>query len=480
MTTTQAARTQATGAEGGFQSLREEVTGRGLEVEGALPEWLAGDLVRVTPAELETGRTQLRHWFDGLAMLHKFSFADGRVTYANRALDSGDRRAAQAAAELKTRMFATDPCRSLFKRVTTTFSGQPTDNGNVNVARIAGRYIAMTETPIPIEFDRGTLATAGRLDLEGVPGGQLSTAHPHHDRGELVNFTAKLGRGASYRVYVAPDSGGPARIVASVSTREPAYMHSFALTERYAVLLDQPFVVNPLSLLTSNKPYIENYRWKPERGTRFLILDRHSGELSGIAETEALFCFHHVNAFERDGELVIDLCAYPDPGIIDALYLDRLRAGRFPTDPVELRRYRMDPSGGEARGERLVEHDFELPRIDYGRRNGKPYRVAWGVGSSEPASEHVWLDRIVRADVEAGTTTHWEQDGCFPGEPVFVAAPGSEAEDGGVLLSVVLDTHSQSSFLLVLDARTLEELARARAPHRIPFGFHGNHFGEES
>ena len=51
--------------------------------------------------------------------------------------------------------------------------------------------------------------------------------------------------------------------------------------------------------------------------------------------------------------------------------------------------------------------------------------------------------------------------------------PGVEDEDGGVILSVVLDAVAERSFLLVLDARTMEELARAEAPHHIPFGFHG-------
>ena len=46
-------------------------------------------------------------------------------------------------------------------------------------------------------------------------------------------------------------------------------------------------------------------------------------------------------------------------------------------------------------------------------------------------------------------------------------------EDAGVLLSVVLNAETERSFLLVLDAATLEELARAEAPHAIPFGFHG-------
>jgi Lignostilbene-alpha,beta-dioxygenase and related enzymes len=59
---------------------------------------------------------------------------------------------------------------------------------------------------------------------------------------------------------------------------------------------------------------------------------------------------------------------------------------------------------------------------------------------------------------------------------VFVPAPSGGAEDDGVLLSIVLDTAKERSFLLVLDAATLAQKARAEAPHAIPFHFHGNYF----
>ena len=69
----------------------------------------------------------------------------------------------------------------------------------------------------------------------------------------------------------------------------------------------------------------------------------------------------------------------------------------------------------------------------------------------------------------------WHEDGCYPGEPILVREPGNDAEDGGVVLSVVLDARAGRSFLLVLDAESLGELARAEAPHHIPFGFHGQY-----
>ncbi len=56
---------------------------------------------------------------------------------------------------------------------------------------------------------------------------------------------------------------------------------------------------------------------------------------------------------------------------------------------------------------------------------------------------------------------------------MFVAAPGATGEDEGVILSVVLDGTQGHSFLLVLDATSFTEMARAEVPHTIPFGFHG-------
>jgi carotenoid cleavage dioxygenase-like enzyme len=59
---------------------------------------------------------------------------------------------------------------------------------------------------------------------------------------------------------------------------------------------------------------------------------------------------------------------------------------------------------------------------------------------------------------------------------VFVAAPDAQQEGEGVLLSVVLDARRGTSYLLVIDATTLAEIARADCPHHIPFSFHGNYF----
>jgi carotenoid cleavage dioxygenase-like enzyme len=458
----------------GFADQTEELRVDALAVTGEVPPWLRGGLVRVTPAQMDFDKRSVSHWFDGMAMLNRFGFAgDGSVSYASRFLDTDARRAALASGGASIAGFATDPCRSLFQRVQSLFSPELTDNANVNLARLGDEYIAMTETPIPVRFDAETLATLGHD--EGAAGfGQITTAHPHHDldRNELVNFAAHLGRTSEYRIY-ARRSSTEGRVLATMGVREPSYMHSFAITPRYALLLENPLVVNPLRLAVGSKAFIHNYKWKPELGVRIHAFDRETGALHRTWTADPFFVFHTINAFEDGDDLVVDLCAHEDASIIELLELERLRSGAgHATLGARPLRLTLAAGSGIAEARELADVDLELPRIAYRTNNGLPYRYIYG-GSAGGAA---FLKRLVKIDVEDGSYAVWDEPNAWAGEPVFVPRPGGDAEDDGVVLSVVLDADAGSSFLLMLDAATFEEIARAQAPHHVPFGFHGQFF----
>jgi beta,beta-carotene 9',10'-dioxygenase len=72
----------------GFCTLDQETSLDDLPVRGTVPPWLTGTLVRPAPAQFEVGDQRYNHWFNGLAMLHKFVFTAGCVAYANRYLRS--------------------------------------------------------------------------------------------------------------------------------------------------------------------------------------------------------------------------------------------------------------------------------------------------------------------------------------------------------------------------------------------------------
>jgi beta,beta-carotene 9',10'-dioxygenase len=458
----------------GFADQTEEVRIDSVPVTGVVPEWLSGGLVRVTPAQMDFAQRSVSHWFDGMAMLNRFGFdGAGGVSYASKFLDTDARRRALATGGTSIAGFATDPCRSLFQRVQSVFSQETTDNANVNLSKLGDEYIAMTETPMAVAFDPETLATT-RADHEAARFGQVTTAHPHldGDTGEFINFSAHMGPRSQYKVY-ARQGTASSRVVASMPVKEPAYMHSFALTPRYALLLENPLVVNPIKLALGGRAFIHNYVWKPELGVRIHAFDRKTGALARTWVADPFFVFHTINAFEDGDDLVIDLCAHEDASIIELLELDRLRAGADHSDlaarPVRLT---LRASSGRAQSRELADVDLELPRINYRRFNGKPYRYAYG-GSASGAA---FLKRLVKIDVTDGSHVEWDEPQAWAGEPVFVPRPGGEAEDDGVVLSVVLDVAAGRSFLLVLDAASFTEIARAEAPHHIPFGFHGQFF----
>ncbi|MFZ0042245.1 MAG: carotenoid oxygenase family protein, partial [Solirubrobacteraceae bacterium] len=385
--------TFSTTARKGYESLDQEVDLDRLPVHGQLPSWLQGSLIRTGPAKWEVGERTMNHWFDGYAMLHRFGFADGHVSYANRFLETRAWREARDHGRIGYSEFATDPCRSLFERVTAMFSPQLSDNANVSLTKLGERFIAMTETPIPVQFDPETLAAAG------VPyraPGQLSTAHPHLDRatGGALNYAAKLGPRSSYRFFLMRPGSAEPDVIAKHAVSEPAYMHSFGMTERWLVLAEFPFVVNPLRLASSGRPYIENFRWKPELGTRFHLFDRQTGEHAGPFEAEPRFAFHHVNAYDEGEDVVVDICTLPDAGIVEDLYLRRLRAGK-PVTQAHLERFRISPGERRVRSQRLLDEPMELPRTNYSRCNGRPYRYVWGVGIQSG-----WFDRIVKGDLD--------------------------------------------------------------------------------
>ena len=49
----------------------------------------------------------------------------------------------------------------------------------------------------------------------------------------------------------------------------------------------------------------------------------------------------------------------------------------------------------------------------------------------------------------------------------------STYEDDGVILSVVYDKSNKESFLVIIDAHSMKELARAKMSQALPIGFHG-------
>ena len=116
---------------------------------------------------------------------------------------------------------------------------------------------------------------------------------------------------------------------------------------------------------------------------------------------------------------MVDLVAFPDSAVIDQLYLDRLRSAEPVAATGKLTRFRIG-FRADVSDERLSETTIELPRINYQSRAGRRYRYVYGVGNEVQGD---FIDNLVKLDLENNTTYSRYEEGCYPGEPVFVSGP---------------------------------------------------------
>jgi carotenoid cleavage dioxygenase len=65
----------------------------------------------------------------------------------------------------------------------------------------------------------------------------------------------------------------------------------------------------------------------------------------------------------------------------------------------------------------------------------------------------------------------------FGGEALFIPKAEAKEEDDGYLVDLLMsDTKAE---FLILDAKTMKELARLHLPQRVPFGVHGCWLNED-
>lgn len=464
--------------------VEREETEKSLQVEGKFPDWLEGVLVRNSSIPIYQEGKQISHEFDGLAMLHGFAFNRGEVFYTNRFLKSQQHDAVVNKGVTQYHGFASQP--SFWQRVQDFFisSDQWVANASVNVFKYGNDYVALTEVPLPARFDLKTLDTLGSFIFQDhLPKSQCwESAHPHFDPSshEIVNFLIEFGQQSYYVIYRMKEGSSFREVIAKVPVDMPAYMHSFAMTEHYIILTEFPLIVNPIDLLIKNKPFIHNFVWMPERGTRFIVIERSSGKIMTQMSTDPFFSFHHANAYEVDNgnKVIVDLVAFPDISLMPSLFPQASSLGASESNwQRRLMRYQLLLDKHEILPEVLLEKNVEFPRFN-DQFDGKSYRYLYMTISEDSIDGKKERSGICKFDLLTREFKTWNQAGYDAVEPVFVSFPNGQNEDEGIVLTVIYDEEKKHSFLLALDGPSLNEIARAELPWHIPGSFHGQYFCE--
>ncbi|XP_067003223.2 beta,beta-carotene 15,15'-dioxygenase [Anabrus simplex] len=504
-----------------FRTTEEQITAIDAVVtNGQIPAWLQGSFIRLGPGIFDFDDFVMNHWFDGYAVVYKFDISNGKVKFCKRFLQSDAYKKAMATGRPVFTEYGTkaynDPEKNLFSRIVSTLIPDLTDNDAINLFTYEDALYAATETYNIRRIDINNLETCEKVDLNKLVGIHLSSPHSYQDKdGNCYTIGTSFTTGGKYHVVKLPPAGsGKAEDgirKASILTDIPSswssgvsYYHSFGMSEKYIVFIEQPLILNLVKLLSiqvKGRSLRECMDWHPEECNRFIVVDKKTGKIVPLKyrSKKPFFVFHHINTYEEDDQLVVDVIAMDSPDIVDQLFLEKLRNSDYhPKDMAIGRRFILplpSQNGNMVNNHNLVTLDsevtaektgkiihltprdlssqpgYELPVINK-QYFGKKYRYYYSVGMYDPGE---FRNSVLKVDAETGETKTWkENEYTYPGEPQFVSRPGAVDEDDGVLLTAVTDVRKEHpDFLLVLNAEDLTEIARAEVNVHIPNVLHG-------
>jgi len=299
-----------------------------LLVEGTIPAFLRGTAYFNGPARFSRGSVTYKHWLDGDGMVCAVSFEGGRARLTNRFT--------------RSEKFAREEAegRAVFRTFGTAFAGDALKRGvglespvNVSAYPFGGALLAFGEQGLPWELDPATLETRGLYTFDR----QLNevtpfSAHPKidHHTGEFFNF------GVSFSA-VSPllnlfRFGADGRLVyrKRMKLPYPAWTHDFAISERFVVVYVSPLVLRMEALLQDGATVMDALSWRPELGSHLIVASRETGDEVARIDDGGQYCLHMVNAFERDGRLLVDIVEYekplyPEYQVIPNLFSDTFR-----------------------------------------------------------------------------------------------------------------------------------------------------------
>jgi len=442
--------------------------------EGSVPRRLDGVLYRNGPGRMERGGARYGHLFDGDGHVVRLSFEDGVVRYTNRFVRTAYYEREEAADAMLYRGFGTNlpgGLRRNFMRL--DFKNA----ANTNVIHHGGKLLALWEGGLPHALDGETLHTLGLHDFGGRLRNENSlveramspnlpfSAHPRIDEatGELFNFGVSYGLKNRLLTYRIDPRGQMVELRSHVLPRL-SFVHDFALTERFMVLLMPRADFDVPRALAGLTTPAASLRLAVEQPMDVLLVPREGGPNQRMSAGPG-FVFHIAQGYERDdGKVVIDAVRFLDYPPLDDL--DVLYAGDRPGFIPRLDRWVIDPDRGTSVIERLSDRGAELPRVAPG---SGPRRYVFTTG--QPADRTVpFFSSLQRFDTETGHTIVRDMYPDLPGEPVVV--PDGNGEEGFVLSLVYRAEHH--SELLVLRTEDLSTVASLSLPHHVPPGFHGN------
>jgi len=502
-----------------FRSELAERENSPITFSGKVPHYVDGSFVQTGPARFSFGSTRFTHMMDGYSKTLKIDFSsDGALTFTNRFLESGFLNASTRAGHIARGMFVGPVEPDPHWGPTAVMSSN--DNNYIKMRRLGNSTpLLLADTMIAtrvhddlVSFDHDVMPAMVRMWAAGerwkdhlAPVGDMcmlgTMAHAAEDpaTGGLIGAMGCTGLSGAYHIVftITPDAPSTRRLIAKIPLprgRGPSYMHTLAATPNFVVLLAEPLFMSMERVMEAT-PLGMGGIYTTNDPTIFQIVDRRDGSVRTV-DADAFIYGHIFNAWEDpNGDILIDLTWYAAGNATTLGWFNRWFEWNIHNVSVreawpraKAMRFRLGANGTVERTELFQAeaglNDFETPKINE-LYSGQRYCIVYAMQfHSYPYDrDQLSMDSglmgavgIAKRNLCTGERQGWYRPNEFPSEVQFVPDPRRRSEDDGVLLSVVFDGNSNSSYFQMLDARTMRQIGTAPLPVKSPFLIHASYF----
>ncbi len=450
---------------------------------GQIPQEICGTLFRNGPGRLERSGQWVHHPFDGDGMVTAVRLINGTATLTNRFIRTKEWKEEEKADRFLYRgVFGTQKPGG---QLANMFDLRLKNIANTNVIQLGDQVLALWEAASPHALNPVTLETYGLSSLEGVLKPQEAfSAHPRFDPGHkgspmMVNFGVKTGPKSTIRLMEFATTGPS--VGRLINERKDvfdgfAFLHDFAITPNWAIFLQNAISFNPLPFVLGNKGAAQCLSSELNKNGKFLIIPRESGTFAGqpplIYDAPKGFVFHHLNAWEKGEEIVLDSIYYKDfPSIDPGQDFRSIDFGLLPEGLLS--RCRINISTKEVASSVLSNQCCEFAMVNP-TKQGLEARFSW-MATAQQKTGNAPLQAIKKLDLLNGENYTWSAaPRGFVSEPVMIPKPDSDVEDEGWVIVLVWNGARIGTDLVILKANDLSEEALIELPISIPHGLHGS------
>ncbi|XP_033739540.1 beta,beta-carotene 15,15'-dioxygenase-like [Pecten maximus] len=499
---------EADGSEGfemWFTTNTVEMENKPIYFDNPLPKWLKGTLIRNGPGKYEMGSRKFLNALDGYSKLSSWTFAgNGSAYFSTKFLKSDtykDSMSKDDVAPFLTFGGVDPPFNDVQKAEAV---GHQLDNMNVNVFKFMDDggpvFAAVSDVWKLYEFNE-SLATLKAVEAkhpEKNPDGSIgfinsmSCAHALPEYGTsdtYFNFYSSLSLipGIKHKLtLVRIKSVNDRQVVAEWNTDKVAYMHSFSVTPNYVIFFVAPYYVNTEKLLLHGS-VVNGMDWFSKQNTTVYIVNTKSGQIHNM-DIANVMALHHINAFEfTDGKIAVDVAGHNNPFFSNAFEMSTIHnitARANSKYKTLVTRYIFDIQRNTYLKQNFQDSDkylcaskLEIPTINEHYRS-KSYCFVYGAVYNFDGKDFAHI-AIVKKDVcgqKRDKALYIPNH--YPTEAWFIPSPPGVAtsEDDGYLASIFLDGTTKTSYIALIDPKTMTITNKAVLPTVVPFDIHGRFF----